>query len=762
MKRLTRREFLRIAGLMGGASLFAGCTLFGSDQPVAEYIKGAPAVDPLETLEGIKNVYSVCGLCAGNCGICCRVAQDTVVKIGGNPYNPVSVSVPLPWATPSLEAAAHGGSICAVGGSGIQTLYDPFRVAKPLKRVGPRGSGKWQAVSWEEAFKEITGGGNLFGEGKVEGLAALKESGQGLCFLTGRVDWGAQTFIRRFLAAFPGASLAIDQEVRTNLGAVQAADAVFGPGTGPVDADYRNAGFLLSWGDAPLDSGVPLVSIAREIADARVRDLSMRWVVVDPRLSTSASKSDLWLPTIPGTDLNLALATMKALAVHFPSALAVSRDSMARFTAGPSVTEHAKACGLSAEVPVKLAEWLANAGPKAAVIPGRGIFSQPDGLETAKAILALNVAVGSLPGSGGLVKRNDDFLRSAEAAVLGPNSRAVKTVDAGATVPALISWECNPVYDNPAAAFSYLTDRSKVPLFVAIDTGITETTVLADYILPDTTYLERWDICIPPPSVAAPGFGVRAPVVGGLDAKTGEYFPILPQTKPMEEILIQLAGGLKLRGFEPENPERLKNPRDFYVRAIGAAADAMMKARLLEMASVPDVQAILERGGLFGTRSTNKMSQPAQEPKKPQSLPTITARPTAGPHAAGLFLTVFTLPFHRSAGSGINSWLLEVLPENKLLINAADASKLHLKQQDTVVVESMDGKTKHNVKILIVPGIRPGVVALARGFGNRQDGSSPQIIDGNSIPPDWTRGTGLNTSSLVSSAKPSLVKVSKA
>jgi len=142
MKNLTRREFIRIAGLMGGVSLFAGCQLLKQDAPVPEYITGAPAVDPLETLLGVENVQSVCGLCAGNCGIRCRVAQGALVKIGGNPFNPIAAAEPLPFDTPLDKSLTHGGSVCAIGGSGIQTLYDPFRVAKPLKRVGPRGSGK--------------------------------------------------------------------------------------------------------------------------------------------------------------------------------------------------------------------------------------------------------------------------------------------------------------------------------------------------------------------------------------------------------------------------------------------------------------------------------------------------------------------------------------------------------------------------------------------------------------------------------------------
>jgi anaerobic selenocysteine-containing dehydrogenase len=112
MAYVTRREFLRLAALMGGASLFAGCSLFPEDAPVPQYIKGAPGVDPLETLPGISNVYTVCGLCTGNCGICCRVAQETLVKIDGNPFT-LLLRTPPPFATllrkPPNRLAASAG-----------------------------------------------------------------------------------------------------------------------------------------------------------------------------------------------------------------------------------------------------------------------------------------------------------------------------------------------------------------------------------------------------------------------------------------------------------------------------------------------------------------------------------------------------------------------------------------------------------------------------------------------------------------------------
>lgn len=746
MTKVTRRKFLRMATAMGGTALFAGCGLLHDHGPVPEYINGAPGVDPLETLKGIKNAYTVCGLCPGNCGICCRVAEGSVVKIGGNPFNPISLRTPLPFSTSLEDAAVVSGSVCAVGGSGIQTLYNPFRVAKPLKRVGPRGSAKWKAITWKEAIREIVQGGNLFSEGNVKGLEHVKESKGGLSFLAGRTDWGSLTFIKKFVSSFPGATLLRAKSALMEEVAVTAGDSVFGPGTGHVAADYGRARFLLSFGDAPLDSGTPLVSIARQIADARI-DGRLRWAVVDPRLSTSASKSDLWIPVIPGTDVNLALAIMKALVDHYPDALKVLRDAVEKMVQGQTVKGLAESCGISPDVPVHLAKMLAAAGPNSAVTVGRGILSQPNGLEAATAILSLNRVVGSTPGSGGLAERHDDFLKQAEEKLLGDTKPRWKPKGLGEQCEALMVWQADPVYDDPQTA-AFLRDRVKVPLLVALSTEITETAVLADYILPDTTYLERWDICQSPSSVTTPGIGMRSPVVGGFDKKTGRYFPILAQTKPMEEILIEVASNLKLPAFETDSSNGPKTAWDFYQKAISTVLDAMKPAGFPMSDSSKDVSRVLERGGVFTDRQQHRTSK--SDMKSSDFKPMGPKAPSTGTTAksGALTLITYTLPFHRSPNSGLNQWLLEVLPENRLIMGSQDAQAKGIHQGDPVTVKSVDGTSAFTSKAQIMPGIRTGVVALAKGFGYREAGVTPQTVDGIPSGKDRTRGAGINPANL--------------
>jgi len=758
---------------MGGASLFAGCTLLGENAPVPEYIKGAPAVDPAETLPGISNLYTVCGLCPGNCGICCRVAEGAVVKIGGSPFHPASCGNPLPFATPLDEAVTRSGSICAIGGSGIQTLYDPFRVARPLKRVGLRGSGKWVAVSWEQALTEIIAGGDLFGEGHVQGLNEIKQSGAGLKFLVGRADWGALTFINRVVDTFPGAFLARDRETEIMDAARVAAESVFGQGIGPVDADYSSARCVVSFGDAPLDSGIPLVSVARQIADARVGFRSFQWAVIDPRLSTSVSKSDLWVPVIPGRDLFLALGIMRQILDRYPGMGGSLDENLKRNVMARSVQEHANSCGVNAETIIRIADMIVEGKEKSAVIPGRGILAGPNGSQTAAVILNLNLMVGSVPGTGGLAYRSDDFLADAYKKVMSGIEDVKQVVkepvkpglDCCPGLPkALLLWETDPVYDDHSSA-TVLQDLKENPLIIAIDRQITETTALADYILPDTTYLERWDVCASPSSITANGIGVRHPVVGALEPRSGKYVPIFPETRLMEEILADLAFRLKLSTFETPGNDTAKpkfTASEYYRNLVGTVLDLMQKDGLPISGSEMDVAKVIDRGGFFAFDHKLETKKEIKRPTKPL---TITAGASETGPASGrddeFLLISYSQPFHRTPRSGVNSWLLEVLPENRLIMNNVDARKLGIGKHDKVLVQTNDGKAQSECRVHIMPGIRPGVVALAQGFGYRQAGAMRQMIDGTSRSADKTRGAGVNVFGLASSTGKTTVKIKK-
>ncbi len=160
---VNRRRFMKVSGALAAATVAS--QVFAKSSANAQcgslpFETGENCPDELETAEDI--IYSVCQMCHGRCGIRAKVKEGVLVKIDGNPYHPNNRDVDennapdrLPYGTSPETAVNHLGRVCLKGQSGIQTLYDPFRLQHPLKRVGSRNSGKWETISWDQAFSEI-------------------------------------------------------------------------------------------------------------------------------------------------------------------------------------------------------------------------------------------------------------------------------------------------------------------------------------------------------------------------------------------------------------------------------------------------------------------------------------------------------------------------------------------------------------------------------------------------------------------------------
>jgi tetrathionate reductase subunit A len=161
-----RRTFLKVSGALASAAL-AGQVFTKSKADAAPIVStGENMPDSVETADDI--IYSVCQMCHSRCGTRAKVKEGVLVKLDGNPYHPNNRDVDgsnvpdrLPYSTDPEEAVNHLGRLCLKGQSGVQTLYDPYRIQHPLKRVGPRNSGKWETITWEQAFSEIADKINL-------------------------------------------------------------------------------------------------------------------------------------------------------------------------------------------------------------------------------------------------------------------------------------------------------------------------------------------------------------------------------------------------------------------------------------------------------------------------------------------------------------------------------------------------------------------------------------------------------------------------
>ena len=166
-KTFSRRDFLKFAAAAGGAAAFLGVL-----PHVSEALADAKGQEGYILARPENQIYSVCLQCNTICGIKVKLDQGVAVKIDGNPYSPWTMTPHLDFNTPFAETATVEGAICPKGQAGLQTVYDPYRIVKVLKRkpATRRGANQWITIEFDQAIKEIVEGGNLFGEGNVPGL----------------------------------------------------------------------------------------------------------------------------------------------------------------------------------------------------------------------------------------------------------------------------------------------------------------------------------------------------------------------------------------------------------------------------------------------------------------------------------------------------------------------------------------------------------------------------------------------------------------
>lgn len=162
---MKRRDFLKCSAVLGGALLASQMEWTSDLMRRAE----AGTLTPEEEYELIKAeniLYSVCLQCNTGCGIKVKLFrkgnQAVALKIDGNPYNPFTAVPHAAYASKPEELTTVDSAICPKGQAGIQTAYDPYRLAKVIKRAGRRGENKWTTIAFDQAISEIVNGGRLF------------------------------------------------------------------------------------------------------------------------------------------------------------------------------------------------------------------------------------------------------------------------------------------------------------------------------------------------------------------------------------------------------------------------------------------------------------------------------------------------------------------------------------------------------------------------------------------------------------------------
>lgn len=544
MQPITRRDLLGVLGAAAGGSALAGC---GHEDPFALEKPDVPGASRWRRGEE-RSIATSCGQCPAGCGVRVRVVEGRAVKLEGHTACPV-----------------NRGGIGPRGLASTQVLYDPDRIRQPLVRRA-RGAAL-EPIGWDEAVELL-----------ARRLGGLREAGEAhrAAIVCGRQRGMMLELWQRFARAYGTPNL-FDGFCTADSAVASAQRWMQGVREVPA-YDWTSARYVLSLGSGLLDSSCQLVHFARAQALMRRGQPTSRAKIVHAGISMSrtAMNADEWLPVRPGSYAALALGLAHVLVregLHDEAFVREHTFGFEPFT-GEDGVEHAgfraalerwtpenasQACGVPARDIERLARQLAAERPSFA-IAGSEELDATNGVATAMAVLALNALLGSIDRPGGLLLQRAaplaDWpeLELDEAAETGlaqprldgaggarfPFSTAVldalpEAVLAGQPyeLDTLLLYYSNPLHAR-AQPRRWREALARVP-FVATCTPFLDETAseIADLVLPDHTFLERWEDAAPAPSVGLPVFGIRQPVVEPL------Y-----DTRASGDVVIQLAGAI--------------------------------------------------------------------------------------------------------------------------------------------------------------------------------------------------------------------------
>lgn len=760
MNPISRREFVRAGKSAVAAAALGGCVKRRHDP------FDLPRPDLPGTRGHLRNaekwVGSVCGQCAAGCGIKVRVIEGRAVKIEGNPDHPL-----------------NRGSLGPKGQSGLEVLYHPDRIRGPLRRDGARGSNRWRQITWAEAIAEI---------GKM--LRDLRGQGdpQSLVVLDGDPRGMTSDLWRRFLDAY-GSPNHVNHRAMTDGGMVLAARYMHGGEDLPA-YDWPGAKYVLGLGTNLFESWCQTIHLTRARSHLRhgISGQRVKFVQVSPRFSTTAGKADEFIAIEPATYGALALGLAHVLVRDKLFDDAFVRDHTFGFEAwtdkggrkhkgfrdlvmnGYPPDKVAALTGVPIRTIERIAREMAASRPALAVADGSAAAAT-NGLGTAMAIHALNGLLGNLERRGGMLVQQRAPLATwpavaeDEAALAG---LGMPRLD-GAGTPAcplgagciqglpdailsgkpyhtkgLFLHRSNPVFAKPDGR-RWIEALNKVPLVVSFSPLRDESTFWADFVLPDHTYFERWEVVEPAPALGTPVLGLRQPVVrpvhdtmqtGEVVIKLGQAMgggmaAAFPWKDYKEAAAVRLQGLASVEGASVKGADAAEitdamaeaggwwkqgYPFEAWDTAFATPSGRFefysqtLAARLAVAFPDPEV--------LAGTLGARGVATPPDELPLPHFEP---ARFAGDAKEFPFVLLPYRAIDYAEGGVRHIPWLVQ-LPladgnpwHDRVELNPDDARALGIGDRTPVWIESPAGQRR--LEAHVNPGARPGTVGLPLGHG---------------------------------------------
>jgi len=334
------------------------------------------AVNPEE-----RTVKTVCSLCYCACGVLARVKDGKVVELKGDPDHP-----------------NNKGSLCPKGLAGIELLYHPDRLNYPLKRMGERGEGKWQRISWDEALDTIS-----------DKLKEIKEryGPEAICIANGAGLY-ANIGIIGYFSSLLGTPSRLHVGHICFLPACMAARATIGyptpiTNTEIVVDEALNSSCILLWAANPkFASPYP---VGEGIFDLKKKK-ETKLIVVDPYPTDYAKMADLWLQIRPGTDDALALGMLNVIIneelydKEFVREWCVGFDELKKHVQQYSPEKVSKITWIPEKDIIAAARMFSQTKP-ACTVQRVSLDHSYNSVQTSRAVLILTAICGNLDMKGG-------------------------------------------------------------------------------------------------------------------------------------------------------------------------------------------------------------------------------------------------------------------------------------------------------------------------------------------------------------------------
>lgn len=698
--KLSRREFIKIGGLgLGGLAAGGGLLKVFFDGEKSEVV-AAPA------LTGFTNGAAT--LTPTVCEICFWQCAGWVHSVNGQPWK----------VTGNADDPNCNGRLCPRGTGGLGAYLDEDRLHTPLIRTAARGKQTFREASWEEAFDYIAQKMKKIAEEHGPECVALFTHGAG----------GA--YFKHLLRAYGSDNVAAPSYAQCRGPRDEAYVLTYGDEIGsPERTDILNSKCLVLIG-SHLGENMHNTQV-QEFAEAVANGTTI--ITVDPRYSVAASKSKYWLPIRPATDLALLLAWINVIIEEnlydkeYVEKYTIGFDELKNSVQSNTPEWAYPITTIEPGVIRETAREMARHRPATLVHPGRHVTWYGDDTQRVRAGAILNALLGSWGRRGGFYEANKASVpayptppyptpkktwRDAFPDVYPLASLVLANGICDATIPSVtrncnfkgwIVYGTNLLLTLPEPKKT-IEAMQNLDLLVAIDIMPAEITGWADVVLPECSYLERYDdLRILPGRV--PSIALRAPA-----------FEPRFNSKPAWWMAKELGHRLGLDAYFPW--KNFEEYLDVRLQKVGSSLEEMKKKGVLVLEDQKH-PLFFEDGAepTFDTPSGKiELASSTLASYGFDSVPKYT--PHEEPPEGFYRLIYGRAPTHTFGRTTNNPILAETMLENEVWLNPTVAKLNGIRNGEYVVLINQDGARSNKIKAKVTERIRHDCVYMVHGFGH--------------------------------------------